>query len=139
MRNMAYNRVICLFIINRIIHSIKMNNREKGNIGEEKACDFITNLGYRIIERNHLRKWGEIDIIAVKDGELNFFEVKSSSNKTDNGYRPEENVHNLKVKRLRRVIGTYLNENKIDINSPFKFHIIVIKGDNIEMIENIIL
>ncbi len=116
-----------------------MNNREKGNVGEEKACDFIANLGYKIIERNHLRKWGEIDIIALKDDELNFFEVKSSSNKTDNGYRPEENVHNLKVKRLKRVIGTYLNEKFSKNDIPFKFHIIVVNGDDISIIDNVIL
>lgn len=115
-----------------------MNNKEKGYIGEKKACKYIENLGYKIIERNHLRKWGEIDIIAIKDDELNFFEVKSTLNNIE-GYRPEENVHNLKIKRLRRVIGTYLNENFHNNETKFKFHVIVVKCDQIDIIENIIL
>lgn len=37
-----------------------------GKIGEDIACKFLTNKGYRIIERNFRRKWGEIDIICIE-------------------------------------------------------------------------
>ena len=122
------------------------NTREKGNMGEEIACVFLKKQGYFVQERNYLKKWGEIDIIAVKDGILHFIEVKSVIDKGNtNGHRPEENVHELKVRRLRRVIQTYLNERKYGLDAIFKFHIITVKMDDtvgkadINMLENIIL
>jgi Holliday junction resolvase-like predicted endonuclease len=51
--------------------------RKTGDLGEDIAERFLMKQGYRIVERNYLRKWGEIDIIAKKDGKLYFVEVKT--------------------------------------------------------------
>jgi putative endonuclease len=125
---------------------INKNNREKGNIGEDIACDFLIKNGYLIQDRNYLKKWGEIDIIAIKQGILNFIEVKSVIDKgRSNGHRPEENVHELKLRKLRRVIQIYLNEKKYGIDAEFKFHIITVTISEItgksaiNFLENIIL
>ena len=49
-----------------------------GKIGENKACEYLKNKGYRIIDRNYREKFGEIDIIAVsRDLTLVFVEVKT--------------------------------------------------------------
>ena len=37
-----------------------------GKIGEDIACRYLKDKGYKIIERNFRRKWGEIDIICFK-------------------------------------------------------------------------
>jgi putative endonuclease len=123
-----------------------VNTREKGNIGEEIACDYLRLQGYLIQNRNYLKKWGEIDIVAIKAGILHFIEVKSViHNGHDNGYRPEENVHDLKLKRLRRVIQTYLNDEKYGLDAEFKFHVLIVRTNQqtgkskVEMIENVIL
>ncbi len=122
------------------------NNREKGDIGEEIACVYLVKLGFFVQERNYLKKWGEIDIIAVKDGTLHFIEVKSTIDKGRGlSYRPEENVHELKIRRLRRTIQTYLNERKYRIDAEFKFHVITVvinerTGESeVKMLENVIL
>ena len=47
-----------------------------GEIGEEVACKYLINKGFTVLERNFTRKAGEIDIIATKEWELHFFEVK---------------------------------------------------------------
>ena len=66
-------------------------------------------------------------------------------NGQDNGYRPEENVHDLKLRRLRRVIQTYLNDKKYGLDAEFQFHVIIVlvnqkTGESkVEMLENIIL
>ena len=124
----------------------KKNNREKGNLGEDIACFYLRKHSFLIQERNHLRKWGEIDIIAVKEGILHFIEVKSVvDNGNSRGYRPEENVHELKVRKLRRVIQTYLNEKKYGSEAVFKFHVITVSTSEstgkskVKMLENIIL
>lgn len=102
-----------------------MDTRAKGNLTESIACDFLRARGYSIIERNYLKKWGELDIVAEKDGDLHFIEVKSDFHSAGHsGYRPEENVHNLKQRRLRRAISTYLVERKYGLDHPFYFHVI---------------
>ncbi|HEY9583885.1 MAG TPA: YraN family protein [Candidatus Paceibacterota bacterium] len=121
------------------------NTREKGNKGEDVACFYLQKHGFFIEERNYRKKWGEIDIIAVKDGILHFIEVKSVMSQASDGHRPEENVHELKIRKLRRVIQTYLNEKKYGPDADFKFHVITVKTDEstgkskVKMIENVIL
>ncbi|MDE2188702.1 MAG: YraN family protein [Patescibacteria group bacterium] len=126
-----------------------MNTREKGNLTETIACDFLSSQGYTIIERNYLRRWGELDVVAKKDNALHFIEVKSDFRVHQNdGYRAEEQVHALKQRRLRRVISTYLVERKYGLDHPFVFDLIIvsfgkqgsnIEKFNIEMQENIII
>ena len=102
-----------------------MTTKDTGKIGEDIACEYIKKHGYLLIERNYNKKWGEIDIIAHKDKMVHFIEVKSviGDNK---GYRPEENVHEMKIKRLKRTIQTYLLERKYSIDAEFQFHIIAV-------------
>lgn len=124
-----------------------LNSRQKGNKGEEIACRFLVKRGYKIIDRNYLKKWGEIDIVAEKEGIINFFEVKSVMRKREEtkDFHPEENVHVLKQRRLRRTIQTYLSDKGIGLDAEFLFHVIVVYIDekarraSISFIENVIL
>ena len=100
-----------------------MNTRSRGAIGENIACVFLERKGYAIIARNYLKKWGELDIVAEKDKILHFVEVKSV---TGTSYRPEENVHDLKLKKIRRMIQTYLAEKGIVSETEFCFHVICV-------------
>lgn len=88
------------------------NKRRFGNIGENVACVYLENHGFRVAERNYLRKWGEIDIVAIKSGVIHFVEVKSVSGVTS--IRAEENMHPGKLKRLQRTAQTYLLERHLD-------------------------
>ncbi|PIR91238.1 YraN family protein, partial [bacterium (Candidatus Gribaldobacteria) CG10_big_fil_rev_8_21_14_0_10_37_46] len=40
-----------------------MNSRELGNLGEKIACQYLGKKGYRILNTNFKRKWGEIDVV----------------------------------------------------------------------------
>lgn len=104
---------------------MKQNETEKqvvGRIGEETACKFLMKQGFEVIDRNYLKKWGEIDIIAKKSGIIHFVEVKTVSRENIRGvsqetldeYRPEENVHPQKLLRLSRTMQSYLIEKKIE-------------------------
>ncbi len=92
-----------------------------GVLGEDIACRYLKKLGFYIVDRNFRKKWGEIDIIAKKSGNLHFVEVKSVScenievvfGKNDT-HNPEDNIHKGKLKRLSRVIQSYLIENKLE-------------------------
>ncbi len=56
---------------------VKLTNKQKGNEGEEKACNYLVSNGYQIIERNFFTRYGEVDIIALKENTLVFAEVKT--------------------------------------------------------------
>ena len=128
------------------------NSQKIGELGENIACNFLIKHGYSIKERNYTRKWGEIDIIAEKDNKLYFYEVKSKSvhlsegvsHETNNIYRPEENMHSWKLKRLARVVQTYLIQNRIG-NKEWQFDLLVVYLDldkrvgRVKKIDNIIL
>ena len=53
-----------------------MNKRQVGFLGEETAVKTLKKRGYKILERNHTTRFGEIDIIAEEGGCLVFVEVK---------------------------------------------------------------
>ncbi len=59
-----------------------MNKREVGSIGEESAIKALKKQGYKILERNHTTRFGEIDIIAEEGGYLVFVEVKKRNTGT---------------------------------------------------------
>lgn len=59
---------------------ISRNNMQTGRLGEELACDVLKKKGYEIVERNFRSNYGEIDIIAKKQDEIYFIEVKTRKN-----------------------------------------------------------
>ena len=109
-----------------------MSNRKIGDINESRAVKYIEDLGFRVVERNYFaRKLGEIDIIATKDNIWHFIEVKSA--KAD--FDP---IYNLTPTKLRRVINStnyYIKSKNLDI--AFSIDVIVVRGDDIELLENI--
>ncbi|MCI0619462.1 YraN family protein [Candidatus Wolfebacteria bacterium] len=135
---------------------MRTEKRFIGDIGEEVACRFLKKKGYNIIERNYLKKWGEIDIIARKSGELHFVEVKTVQSKVESsksknvsqeteGYRPEENVHPAKLKRLARTVETYLLDKGVSDSVPWQIDVVTVlldlkdKKAKVDMLENVIL
>ncbi|MCX6718864.1 MAG: YraN family protein [Candidatus Taylorbacteria bacterium] len=126
-----------------------IHKRAKGKIGEDAACTFLEKKGFTVIDRNYQKKWGELDIVAIKDKILHFFEVKSvTSALMDNllnSHRPEDNVDGWKIKHLRRIIETYLDEKGDGLDSEFQFHVLCVYMDmntrlaKIKWLENLIL
>lgn len=97
-------------------------HNEIGRIGEEIASNWLKKRGFEIFERNYLKKWGEIDIVARETtGKTHFVEVKTVSYETrellnkavsHGTWRPEENVHRDKQARMKRAVETWLSENR---------------------------
>lgn len=86
---------------------INMKTTELGKIGEEFAANLLELQGYRILERNFRCRMGEIDLIAEKDGEISFVEVKTR--KSARFGRPAEAVNSEKQRRMRKAAEFYLN------------------------------
>lgn len=103
-----------------------LNKKAIGKLGEDIACMFLMKHGYSVVSRNYLRKWGEIDIVAFKDGITYFVEVKSVTyqnvkHETQAGeHRPEDNINPWKLKKLARIVDTYLKDKDI-YDTEWKF------------------
>lgn len=108
-----------------------MHTRARGNIAEERGCDFLRLRGYRIIDRNVYNRFGEIDIIALKDNVIHFVEVKSAQSY-------EQAVNNItpsKLQKLNRTIQTYLQKKRLDL--AYCVDALIVTDEAIEHIENI--
>lgn len=81
-----------------------------GQIGEEIACQYLKERGYKILERNYKKNWGEIDIIGQKDKKIIFFEVKCLKSKR---IFPEQKITQAKIKKISRTAQFYINLNHL--------------------------
>ncbi|HPB60318.1 MAG TPA: YraN family protein [Candidatus Paceibacterota bacterium] len=86
-----------------------------GRLGEDEATRWLKKEGFKIIERNYWKPWGEIDIIAQKGQALHFVEVKTVCLERGelarfDRYEPEDNIHPWKLKRLSKAVESYLLE-----------------------------
>jgi putative endonuclease len=77
-----------------------------GREGEQAAADYLTERGFRILDRNWRCADGEIDIVAVERHSLVVCEVKTRSG-TRYG-TPLEAVGRAKRNRLRRLAVLWL-------------------------------
>lgn len=102
-----------------------------GKSGEKTAAKFLRKKGYNIAGTNYRCRFGEIDIIAEKDGVMVFVEVKArSSAKFGLGY---EAVTADKQAKLIKTAQHYMAENG---EAPARFDVISIDGSEITHIEN---
>ncbi len=128
-------------------------NNEIGKKGEDIAAKYLERKGFFVVNRNYRKKWGELDIVAEKNGKVYFVEVKTVSRRSFGGhfeqevnnYRPEDNVHPVKLKRLARTIQTYLLEKYRKSDPEWQFDLICVFLDmekrvaKVRLMENIIL
>ncbi len=100
--------------------------RRLGNLGETAAARYLRRKGYRILERNFVGKWGEIDIIARKRRILCFVEVKTRSIGAENGLetRPAASVNAEKQRRLIRVANEYARRTHKECGCMMRMDII---------------
>lgn len=107
-------------------------NKRLGRAGENKACAYLKRNGYKIIKRNFVNPFGEVDIIAQKDGTVAFIEVKTRL--SDIYGQPSEAV--LKSRREKYIAAAkyYFTGRRIEV--VVRFDIIEILCGKINHIEN---
>jgi len=108
-------------------------------LGEDKACEYLKKLGFKILERNYRKTYGEIDIIAIDKDVLAFIEVKTRT--SDQFGSPLESITPWKLKSLIKTAQYYKMTHK---NLPESLRIdavsVILSGNdvqNIELIRNI--
>jgi putative endonuclease len=134
----------------------KGEKNKVGAYGEDIAAKYLEKIGHMVIDRNYLKKWGEIDVVSRETTQnkhiIHFVEVKTVSYETKEmlqkavsygTWRPEENVHPKKIERMYRTIESWLREKNSD--SEWQIDVISVrivpreKYATVKYIPNIIL
>ena len=111
-----------------------------GEQGERLAEQYLRAGGYQIVRSNFRTREGEVDLVASKDGELVFVEVKGRRSEKFGG--PLESVGEIKLRRIIKVALTYIRE--YNWRGPFRIDVIGITwnardGPQIEHLKNVYL
>lgn len=80
-------------------------HNKTGKWGEDMACDILIADGWAIVERNWHEGHHELDIIAMKDDQLVFGEVKC---RTEMEEDPLEAVDSRKIANIVRAAQAYM-------------------------------
>ncbi|MFH0969732.1 MAG: YraN family protein [Patescibacteria group bacterium] len=108
----------------RRIRLWRKKNLNIGSEGEEVAAGFLKEKGYKILVRNFKnlrgRQLGEIDIIAEKNKEIVFIEVKTRELEKYGKTLPEENITFSKLRKLNKIANSYIKMNNL-WNYPYHF------------------
>ncbi len=104
----------------------RSDNKKTGDRGESIASQFLEDNGYYIVQRNfRYSTFGEIDIIAKKDGVLVFVEVKTY--KTEEFGEPLLLVNYRKQEKIRKLAQIFMLQKKIN-DIDCRFDVIGIKS-----------
>ena len=89
--------------------------QKTGELGEKICVDHLIENKFNVIEQNYTKKFGEVDIIAVKNNKLHFIEVKSIKiqNSINTTYNPAENFTKTKHLKVCRTVEAYKQEHNV--------------------------
>jgi putative endonuclease len=117
----------------------KIKTSETGKKGERLACKYLEKNGYRILDRNYWKPWGEIDIVAqAKNKTLVFVEVKAMRQSNPEIYEkfttniaeltPEDNLTSFKLKKIQRTARGFVTHSRelVDEEKGWRIDLIAI-------------
>ena len=94
-----------------------------GNAGERFAVGWLEARGYRVVARHWRCPYGELDVVAERDGELIFVEVKSRRGVALGA--PEEAVTPAKRRRLVLAAQSCLAEQGAE-QRPWRIDVVAV-------------
>jgi len=110
-----------------------------GRMGEALARTHLEAIGYSILHENYRGKFGEIDLVARKDGVLVFVEVRT---RTARGFGiPEESITQAKSDRMVALALEYVESHPAE-GSEWRIDVVAIElgrtgaPSRVEVIEN---
>lgn len=105
----------------------------RGVRGEELACDYLHQQGYKVLHKRYKTKFGEIDVIVRKEDIICFVEVKLRASLE----QALEAVTPRSRKRIEQSALFFISENADVSCCDLRFDVIAItQGDNITHLDN---
>jgi len=101
--------------------------KDLGDLGEKIARKYLEEKGYKILDKNfRYSKLGELDIIAEKNNNIFFIEVKARMKTGLTDYFPEDNITFAKQKKLIKLSQIYLSKHRL-FDSSWQIDILAIE------------
>ncbi len=105
--------------------------QERGRAAEDAALVELKRRGWRLVERNYRRPFGEIDVIVRQRGRLAFVEVRSRSG--DYLADPLDSIDEIKQAKLRRIaehwLGTHPTSGPEAKDEAIEFIVVGVRFD----------
>ena len=133
----------------KVYKTTQSNNQKIGEMGEKIACEYLVKNSFQVLERNHKKPWGELDVVAKNsDRAIVFIEVKTMAQFGKKGFKaaktpallrgwggldPEQQMTSGKIKRFKKAAVLYAGENQeiIDDKAGWRMDVItIILGKN---------
>lgn len=95
------------------------NRRRFGNDREAIAASFLEFSGFQVLERNLYTRYGEVDVLAQRDGIVYFFEVRSKQGRAYG--TPKESITPRKKATMRRVLYAVKKERGLSLPCKLGF------------------
>ncbi len=98
--------------------------KKLGAWGESFALDYLVKKGYEFIEKNYHTRFGEIDLIMRKDGQLVAVEVKT---RKSNAFGiAEYSINRKKFQAIQSAMFVFVESHE-DLNPEWQLDILVIE------------
>lgn len=102
----------------------RSTRRARGNRAETAAAEFVVAAGWRVVARNWHDRFGELDIIASRDGVFAFIEVKARRHA-----RYGDGLAAVTWRKRRRMVHAaqhFLARHRLGPDTPCRFDVIVV-------------
>lgn len=97
-----------------------------GQYGEQIALAYYQKLGYKLIIQNYFSRWGELDLVLIKNKKILIVEVKTRA--TNYFSWPEENINK---KKINNIFKTYqILSAKQNLPEFFELEALIIEINN---------
>ena len=103
-----------------------MITQQIGKVAEEKALDYLTDKGFKLVTRNYSCYLGEIDLIVRDKDYLVFIEVRSRNSMSYGG-----GIASITYAKRQKIIKTtshFIIKHKLQDKHPLRFDVISIDG-----------
>lgn len=103
-----------------------MLTQTQGQLGEDKALDYLKQQGLKCLTRNYTCRLGEIDLIMMEKECIVFIEVRLRKNESYGG-----GIGSITPSKKNKIIKTamsYLISKKLYEQYPLRFDVISIDG-----------
>jgi len=101
---------------------------QKSDIGyfaEDLAAEYLEKKGYKIIDRNYRKPWGELDLVATKEGIVIFVEVKANTYDSI-AFDPALRAGNEKLHKVVRTAQLYLDSKKFSSEQNWQIDLVTV-------------
>lgn len=113
----------------------KTTTKDIGNAGENRAAVYLEQQGFAILKRNWRTRYGEIDIIAYKEGVLVFVEVKTLP--SGDARTLEHELNAKKQEKITKTAKWFILQNRQYNSCIIRFDVIVVDMPGWESIHHI--